>query len=249
MSFHDAAGIVIGAEIFVLLFAWLVFVYNRKIEGPRPQPDDWGSNPDDRQWEKEAAGLPHSELASVRESAKNWAASITALLTIGGTVGLVKGEEAFSKLTPGEGNFAFWLTFTAVVLAGLGIALATFAAQGTPARYKHLDGWTLSRVASEQSLKATRLLLYSRILVVVAAIAILTTLAISWKKGIASEEPNASGVSAMATTADGRIRCGELRTASIGGLWLVTGKFESPVKEGSEVTILDACPPPRRHGN
>jgi hypothetical protein len=246
MSFHDAAGIVIGAEIFALLLGWLIFVYNRKIEGPSSQPEDWGTNPDDRQWDKEAAAISHGELAAVRESAKNWAASIAALLTIGGTVGLVKGEEAFSKLTPGEGNFAFWLTLTAVVMTGLGIALATFAAQGTPSRYRHLDGWTLSKVSSEQSLKAMRFLLYSRILVVVATIAVLTTLAISWKKGIASEEPAAGGVSAMVTTEDGRSRCGELRTASIGGLWLVSGKFESPVKGGSEVMILDACPPPRR---
>ncbi|HEY5942520.1 MAG TPA: hypothetical protein VIT89_06660 [Solirubrobacterales bacterium] len=181
----------------------------------------------------------------MRESAKNWAASIGALLTIGGTVGLVKGEEAFSKLSSAEGNFAFWLTLTAAVFAGLAIALATFAAQGTPARYKSIDGWTLSKISAERSIVAMRLLLVSRILVSVAAVAVLAALSIAWKSGIATEEPATTGVSAIATTVDGRARCGKLRVSAIGGLFMTAGKSTVKVEPGVEVTVVDACPEPK----
>lgn len=244
MNFGQSGLVVIGGALLASLIGGYFFIYRVRTKAPLSAPEGWGTNPDDRKWEKEAAELAHTELAGVHDAAKNWAASIGALLTVGGTVGLVKGEEAFAKLTASEGNFAFWLTVAAAVLAGLSIAFATFAAQGTPARYKSLDGWTFRQVSRSSSLTAMRRLLWSKILAVVGAIAVLTALGISWKSGIASEEP-AAGVTAIATTVDGRLRCGELSTSSLGGVSIAFGKDTMRVDGSSEIEIVESCPPRR----
>jgi hypothetical protein len=233
---------VVLVEGLAVLAGWLAFIRRIKTKPPSPAPDGWGTTADDRKWETEASALAHTELSDVRESAKNWAASIGALLGIGGTVAFVKGEDAFSKLTTQEGNFAFWLTVTAALLAGLAIGFATFAAQGTPARYKSIDGWTLRKISRSRSLDAMRRLLWSKVLAIVAAIAILVTAGISWKGSIA-EEAEPAGTYAIVTTVDGRLRCGELATTPRGAVRVGFGRATMVVDGTSEITTVESCPP------
>jgi hypothetical protein len=242
ISFLGAGAIVALAATTIAALAAVNFIYRAKTKEPLSAPDGWGTTPDDRKWEAEATELAHSELTSVRESAKNWAASIGALLTVGGTVGLIKGEEAFSKLGHSAGNFAFWLTVAAAVLAGLAIALATFAAQGTPARYKGLDGWTLRNVSRNRTLVAMRQLIWSRILATIGAVAVLAALTIGWKSGIAEEHPSSS-LNGFVTTVDGKMRCGALDTSDRGRVSVAVGKTTMPVSGKSEIDIVETCPP------
>jgi hypothetical protein len=242
ISFVEAGAIVVVAVLAVATVAGLRFIYTVKTKEPLSAPDGWGTAPDDLKWETEATELAHTELASVRESAKNWAASIGALLTVGGTVGLIKGEEAFSKLGHSAGNFAFWLTLAAAVLAGLAIAFATFAAQGTPARYKGLDGWTLQNVSRNRTLAAMRQLMWSRILATIGAVAVLAALTIGWKAGIAEEHPS-SGQNGFVTTVDGKMRCGALATSGQGRVSVAVGKTTMAVSGKSDIDIVEKCPP------
>lgn len=235
-------GVVVLAGVLVFLSIGAAIVrLQSKLRTPYGAPPGWGINPDDKKWEQEAEKLAHTALADVRESAKNWAASIAALLGIGSTVAFVKGEETFAKLSPTEGNFAFWLAVSAAILAGVAIALATFAAQGTPQRFKSVDGWTLSKISRDRSQKATVLLLWSRVLAIVAAIAIFGGFGMAWKTSIATEDTT-SGVSAIAATDDGTVRCGELKTASDGALSLVAGGQTLIVRKGADVDTVDSCP-------
>lgn len=217
--------------------------HQRRLLAPFSAPEGWGTDPDDRRWEAEATELSHRALADVRESAKAWAASIGALLGVGGTVAFVKGEDAFSKLSVDEGNVAFWLTVAAAILATLAIALATFAAQGTPQRYRGLDGWTLSKVSRQRAQQAFVWLLWSRVLAVIAAAAVLGGFAIAWKAGIASED-TPEAISAIAVTDDGKVRCGELQIAADGDLSLAIGDppVAQPLRENSDVDTVDSCP-------
>jgi hypothetical protein len=242
ISILAAGAIVIVAAAALVGIGFLLFIFHAETSPPLSAPVGWGTNPDDRKWETEATEVPHGELAAVRESAKNWAASIAALLTVGGTVGLIKGEEAFSKLSNSAGNFAFWLTVAAAVLAGLAIALATFAAQGTPANYKGLDGWTLRNVSRKRTLVAMRQLMWSRILASVGAVAVLAALTIGWASGIAEEHPD-PGVNGFVTTVDGKMRCGTLDTSGRGLVSVAVGKETMPVSGESEINIVESCPP------
>jgi hypothetical protein len=241
--------VIIGLAIAVVeglgvLAGWFWFVRRMKTKAPEGSaPGGWGLTEDDRKWEKDAAVVAHTELADIREAAKNWATSIGAILGIGGTVAFVKGEDAFAKLTTQEGNYAFWLTVTAALLAGLAIGFATFAAQGTPFRYKSIDGWTLRKVSRSGSLLALRRLLWSKVLAIVAAVAILAVAGISWKSSIAEDTPeNAEPIQAIVTTIDGKRRCGELSTTGRGNLWVQTGKERMAVDGTNEIVTVETCP-------
>lgn len=244
-SFLAAAVPIVVAELVLVGLGWFRFIKQMKTKAPLSAPAGWGTTADDRKWEVEAAALAHTELAEVREAAKTWAASIGAVLGIAGTVAFVKGEDKFASLTTQEGNYAFWLTVSAALLAGFGIALAAFAAQGTPARYKGIDGWTLRNVSRSRSLTAMRRLLWSKVLVVVAGLAILASAGISWKASIAEEETEASDpVLAIVTTVDGLRRCGELSTAPRGNVWVGRGKDRVQVDGTNEIVIVESCPGP-----
>jgi hypothetical protein len=230
----------LGGAIVCLVIGAIVVSKTDWKQAPYSAPPGWGTNPDDRQWEQEAAKLAHTALADVRESAKNWAASIGALLGIGGTIAVLKGEEAFSKLGPTEGNIAFWLAILAFALTGVATILATFAAQGTPQRYESVDGWTLSKVSRERASKATGRLLWSRVFTVLAAIAVFVSFGLAWEAGIASDEP--STTSAIVVTDEGTVRCGELEAAADGALSVVAGEETLTVAKNSDVDTVDSCP-------
>ena len=240
MNVATSGIVVLGAVLVCLAVAALVIRAQRRTQAPYPPPEDWGVDPDDRKWETEATELRHKALSDVRETAKAWAASITALLTIGTTVGFVKGGETFADLGGTEGNFAFWLVIAAGLLAGAAIATAAFAAQGTPQRYERLDGWTLSKISRERTRRATVLLLWSRVLAVIAALAVFGGFAISWQAGIGEEESTA--INAIAVAEDGSVRCGELSSSSDGKLSLVTGDETISVGERSDVDTVESCP-------
>jgi hypothetical protein len=239
IPFGWLGALILGGTVALTAIVIAVALWRTKTRPPMSAPKGWGTHPDDRQWEDEAAKAPHEELASVRESAKSWAASLTALLGVGGTVAFVKGEEAFAKLSHSTGNVVFWLTVTAAAMAGLSIVTATFAAQDAPARYKGLDGWTLRTASRDLAQAAMRKLYVSRVLGLVAAVAILAVAGISWQASIAKEiEP--TGNTAYAVTTDGRLRCGELSTSSLGGVSIATGKGTKQV--AGKVEPVDKCP-------
>lgn len=241
MSLVDSGVIVLFGVLACIAVGLLVVERQRRLRPPYPTPELWGVHPDDAKWEAEADEIRHKALSDVRESAKAWAATVTALLGVGATVGFVKGEDTFAKLTPAEGNFAFWLIVAAALLAGVAILLAALAAQGTPLRFRHLDGWTLSEVSRESTAKASVLLLWSRVTAVTAALALFVGFGISWQAGIASDDPD-EGVSAIAATADGVVRCGELGAAAEGALTLVVDGAAMSIREGSTVDTVEACP-------
>ncbi len=242
MNEWESGVLVLAAALTCIALGALVVRHQRRLRLPYSAPDGWGTDPDDRKWEREASALSHTSLVEVRETAKNWAASIGALLGVVGTITFVKGEDTFAKLDTTQGNFAFWLLVATALLAAAAIGLATFAAQGTPQRYDSLDGWTLSKITRERTRRATELLLWSRVLAIIAAVAVFAGFAITWQAGIATEEES-DGVSALVVTADGSVRCGELQTNDDGTLVLIVGEKALGVQDGNGVDVIEECPP------
>jgi hypothetical protein len=247
MSFLASGLVVLSATAVALLAGYLVATKLLIKEiGAMQAPTNWGRAPDDLDWKAEAEKLRHSALREIRETAKAWAASISALLGVAGTVAFVKGPDTFGKLGEGAGNFAFWLTVVAALLAGLAIGLATFAAQGTPQRFASLDGWTLKKISRERAKRAAELLLYSRIATIVAALAILVGFSIAWKDGIGSEaekpkEAEAPG-HAVAVDTEGTIRCGHLLATPGGALYLRIHRQKYELKGANALELVEACP-------
>jgi hypothetical protein len=249
MTFWAAAAVVTAAAMVGIGLGLIVARRLLTTEKPLPAPADWGRIPDDRKWEAEAQESHHSALKEVRESAKAWAASISALLGVGGTVAFVKGPDTFAKLSEGSGNVAFWLTVVAAVLAGGAIAMASFAAQGTPRRYASLDGWTLKKISRERAEFATKLLVGSRVLTVVAAVCILVGFGIVWHSGIGEESEvdaapdRAAAALAIGVDTEGVIRCGRLGSSNSGALSLHVRKETFDLRGPNAVEFVNSCPP------
>lgn len=215
----------------------------KRLASPIPPfdvPDSWGDDPDDKRWGTEALDITHGSLKAVQASATSWAATITALLGIGGTVAVVKGPDTFAKLSTGTGNVVFWLSAASGLLAAAAIVFASLAAQGTPHRVQGLDGYALKRITADGARLAADRLLWSRTFTVVAAASVLLAVGISWKAGIATGTP--SSTSALAVTSDGVVRCGTLQAGSDGAVMMTAGTAHYALRDGAPITTVDSCP-------
>ncbi len=240
MAFWVACFVVLVGGAVASVAVWAVA---RRLSAPLlpfDVPERWGDDPDDKRWESEATDAVHGALKAVQGTATAWAATITTLLGVGGTVAAVKGPDAFSKLTPATGNLVFWLSVLTALLASAAILFAALAAQGTPRRVQGLDGATLKKLTADGAARASRLLRFSRAGALVAASALLLAVGIAWHAGIASSEPSSS--SALVETSDGAVRCGQLHASSDGTIALSVGSTQYSLQAGSPITSVDSCP-------
>jgi hypothetical protein len=197
---------------------------------PPATPSDWGLDPDDLQWQREATERQHTALKDVRSTAEKWGASVTALLGIFGTVAFVKGPNEFSKLSEDEAWWAFGLIVAAGVLAAAAITAAALSAQGSPVRTEQLDGWTLRSWNEEQLDVAIRNLRISRFTTVLAAAVLFAAMLVTWASAIDKPE-EAANTSALFVNREGIVECREVTKAELNKLTAIV-----------EVSIVDSCP-------
>jgi hypothetical protein len=231
------------AALWAIAVGVLVRYFVRPTTGPAidPLPENWGDTLDNIQWDREALAATHTALAGVRGTAEKWAATITFVLGLFGTVAFIKGPDAFTKLSTDTGLVVVALILVAAAAAGTAAIEAALAAQGTPVMADNWNGWVMRQLEWIQANNAMKQLRLSRSLAVVAAISLVTAMGIAWLNTIdqgASAEP----IHALVVSSDGRAVCGDL-TRNGGSLQLTTPSSSPvPLSDVTSVTLVDACP-------
>ncbi len=118
-------------------------------------------------------------LPATRRTAEKWGATIAAIFTAIGLAGVVQGREAVQRLVAGWEAVLGIVGLGALLLALVAIGYAAMAAQGSP-RKGALTGFELQTYEIEAADKARARLRISRILVGVAVLMVIASLAVAW---------------------------------------------------------------------
>jgi hypothetical protein len=128
---------------------------------------------EDRRWAEVAADLEFESLSTIRGLAEKWAASLTAGLGVVGLAALLESVDKFNKLGSPEKTIAQVSFTVAIVLALLASGFAIAAAQGT-AKHAFIPGGAALREYSIEAVdNALRWLKFSRVLALIAVMAVL----------------------------------------------------------------------------
>lgn len=211
-------------------------------EDPTPKivgPADVG--PDTLRWEKKAADLEFNALSSVRGTAEKWAATLATLLSLVGTVLIVRGAEEIDKLPDGTKVRIGALLAIAVVAAALATFRAARAAQGTPKDLKWPNGFKLRKWELDWAQEAKDDLHRSRQFTFAAVAAMVLAVGLSWFGSEASS--SSSGSKVLLTPATGQPLCGAL-VNSANGLELEVDKERVALPAGpyDNVVPVGDCP-------
>lgn len=207
-----------------------------------PEPEVIGPGevgPDIQRWEKRLADLETEELSKVRAAAEKWAATLTALLGLAGTVLIVRGAEEISGLSDGTKIAIGVLLVIAFVAAVVATVLTAYAAQGTPKNLEWPTAASLREWEHKQAKTAKSRLFHSRWISLVAVLAIAIAVAVAWL----GEAAESSGSKVLFTPATGKPLCGSLVNAA-GGLELEIGDKHVALPPGpyDNTISVDSCP-------
>jgi hypothetical protein len=200
-------------------------------------PADVG--PAEVRWEKKAEELEFEALANVRAGAEKWAASLGAVLGLTATVLVVKGREDISELSDRTQVAVGLILAVALVLAVIATVLAAYAAQGTPKDLKWPSGPKLREWERNEALTAKGQLATSRVVTLVAVVAIATAAGLTW---FGPEAPS-SGSTVLLAPESGIPLCGALVNGEQ-GLELEVEKVARALPPGpySSVLGVERCP-------
>lgn len=204
-----------------------------KIVGPAEVGEDT------LRWEKKAAELEFEALSKVRGAAEKWAATLTALLGLIGTVAIIKGPEEVGDLGD-DAKLAIGVLLAIAFLAALTASLlAAYAAQGTPKDLKWPNGPGLRKWEHDEAQQAKQQLFWSRFTTVAAVLLIAAAAAVAWL----ADSPAKSGSTVLFTPTAGQPLCGSLVNGAK-GLQLKVGEKQIALPSGpyDQVVPVDSCP-------
>lgn len=195
-------------------------------------------NADLRNWEQIAVQLPTHSLQPVRDAARSWATTLSALVGISTVLGLAQGRDSFSKLAFGT-QLAFALALIiALTTAVAAIYSAAIASQGKP--YKGWnDAGSVRNWYNKEVDNAVANLRRSWFLSGIAVVTLAAAILINWFGPL---QQNA-GVSILAVQKSGSIVCGTLQKEKAGNL--VISKDGQPsiyLNSTTSFTIVSSCP-------
>jgi hypothetical protein len=197
----------------------------------------------DLKWEERSEQLEFEALTRVRAAAEKWAASLTAILGLFGTVLLVKGRDDISKLTVTFQVLVGLVLLAALVTAAVAAYLAALAAQGTPEEVRWPSGPALRQWEREQALLAKGRMKTSRRVTGITLALLVAAVALTWYGPPDDEE---SGQNVLVVPAAGAPVCGKLRLGPARMLEVQpAGGASALVLTGSQVatvTALEECP-------
>jgi hypothetical protein len=134
MSIYLWIGLLVGVGVLLGSFRFVLQRWAATAAGP--EPPGWAGSTAAMEWDEKAQDARDDfGLVSVRQVAKGWAASITALLGVFTAVAFIKGPSALTDVGGWEAVVAALLILMAAGVAMVAILLATLAEQGIP-------GWT-----------------------------------------------------------------------------------------------------------
>jgi hypothetical protein len=195
-------------------------------------------NADLRNWEQIAVQLPTHSLQPIRDAARSWATTLSALVGISTVIGLVQGRDSFSKLASGT-QIAFAVAlFVTLAAAVVAIYSAGIASQGKPYR-----GWNDARSIRDWYNKevdnAVASLKRSWFLSGVAVVALVVAILINWFGPV---QPNA-GMSVLVVQKLGSVVCGTLQKDKAGNLVLSNdGQPSISLNDITSITVVSSCP-------
>jgi hypothetical protein len=223
------------------------------MSGDRPQTP---YTADDRRWDDEAVELQHTGLKAIRDAAAGWEKTIAGVLGAFSVVAFIKGPEGLKDI-PGASKTqidilffkdidvprtAVLLIFAAALLLTSAIVLAAFAAQGSSKWYQILDGRTLQRQTRQAVRSAANQLRGSRILTSLAAMTVLSALALTWYADIDARDRASAPTQNAIVIADDVAMCGPISTASDGQLSVTTGGKTLTVTGARSLQFVESCP-------
>jgi len=208
---------------------------------PGTKPDGWDGSNASQEWDEKAKGAGSDfGLTGIRETAGKWATSIAALLGVLSTVAFVAGPSDLAKDVGGtEAEIAAWLILGAAAFAAIATLLAALAEQGVPQHSDSLTGWVYRNLTEKRAKQAAGQLMASRVLAIVALLAIVTATGIAWLSAVTGDEKAASQ-SAIVQFAEGTA-CGTV-TKSGTQVSLTVGTETQRIPSDAKLTLVDSCP-------
>jgi hypothetical protein len=208
---------------------------------------------DEEQWADEAIEARHKSLDNVRATGKAWTESIGLILGAFTTAAFLKGPEALTDI-PADGftlQAGPWtyepaptvvnLVFIGALTLAVAFLLGALAAQGTPKWEGQLTGRRYASGSAAAAKASIRNLSLSRLATVVAALLIVTAMAMAWTAQL--YKPDASKATSAIASAGGQPICGTLTTSAGGALTIAPkGGAPSAVDAAMPVTIVESCP-------
>jgi hypothetical protein len=197
---------------------------------------------EDEAWIKRAHEARMSQLETVRGTAKDWASTITAVTGALSIVALIKGPEDIGRLTKPWEIAVGVVLLVGVLLALRGIFLAAVAAQGTPSSFAYSPVRYHLHYIQQLGLAALGLRV-SRILVVLATLALIAAVGMTWY----GEEDEKEGALVYAVSKDGTVACGEVSAGGGGVLLIKESDNAQPARFAPETVLtlvpVGKCPP------
>ena len=189
---------------------------------------------DDERWKKEADDLRHNGLAAVREAAGNWLQTIALILGAFSAVAFVKGPESITDLDSTIARTVTVIVLTAALLVGSATWLAAVAAQGSPRVVSVLTGPKLRDHVEASYDGVTRLLWWSRMLTVVAALAIAAGTGLTW---LAPAPQAKETTNLLVVSRDGTVACLPVRDGTV-----ANDAQRAVLQTASAVQLVKTCP-------
>jgi hypothetical protein len=195
-------------------------------------------------WEEQATELSRTQLSTVRDAAKAWSATTTALLGVFGTVAIVQGPTSVEKLTEDIRKWVVTAIVAAAILVVCSVLATARASRGPTKRYRPLTGLILAKWSKDETGKARWWLLVGQVTAVLAACLVLAT-GVAVLVSAASGTKGSAGSSVVVRTEQGAVKCGAL--AQKGGRLVLQdadGDEMLALDTGvADVTSVTSCPP------
>lgn len=197
---------------------------------------------EDEPWIKKAHEARLSQLETTRTTAKDWAEGLGAITGVFGIAALIQGPKEIAKLADGW-KVAVAVTILIGVLCALrGIFLAAMAAQGTPKSFRY-DAASFRRHYFRELNLATAALTISRVLVVVAVLAVTAAVGMTWF----GDEKAVRKADVYVVKLEGAPLCGTLTVQEDGSLKVTDAQGASVIIQTTELGAIvpaGACPKP-----
>lgn len=193
------------------------------------------STDDDERWKKEADDLRHSGLAAVRETAGKWLQTIALILGAFSVVAFVKGPQSLADLDDTTAHAVTVIVLAAALLVGTATWFAALAAQGSPKVVRVLTGPKLREHVEASYEGVTRLLWWSRLLTVIAALMVAAGTGLTW---LTSTPQAKETTNLLVVSQDGTVACLAVKDGTVAA----NAAQRAVLQHATAVQLVKTCP-------
>lgn len=201
------------------------------------------ATPSDVRWAQRVEDLEFDALSNVRSTAEKWAATLAAIIGLGGTIIFVKGRDDVSRLTTGYQLVIAVVIFAALVTALVATVFAALAAQGTPREVAWPSPGELRKWQRDEARKAIGHLRTSRILAVVVVALLAIAVGLTWFGAAKPASPAPATV--LVVRKVGTPLCGRVVDSGGGAVSLIPQNSPAVMLDGADIqslVLISSCP-------